>query len=123
MFYSPRHLTFIMVFMDIYVDNKIYWSYLKATKPIVPTYAGGSMSDIGQYITQYSWSSWILLMNLPTPGAYYAYGGGMHPGYFGETDITRGGNKMLLTWTSPTGLNAASVGTQYSMMSAVATWS
>ena len=121
-FYSPRHLTFIMVFMDVYIDNKIYWQYLKATKPIIPTYAGGDDDDIAQYLTQYSWSGWTLLMNLPTPAQYYTYGAGMHAGYFGQKDITRGGTKMLLTWTAPTGKNGASASTGYSMMSAVATW-
>lgn len=121
-FYSPRHLTFIMVFQDGYVDNKLYWKYLEATKPILPTYAGGKDSDIAQYLTEYSWSAEILLFDLPIPATSYTYGGGMHPGYFGVDDITRGGNMMLVSWTSPTGDNAASAKTGYAIDTATVTW-
>lgn len=121
-FYSPRHLTFIMVYMNNYVDNTLYWRYLKAPQPILPDYAGGNQTDIAQYLTKYTWSSQYTLMKLPTPAASFTYAGGAQLGYFGENDITRGGNQMLFTWTAPTGKAGGTTQTEYLFQSASATF-
>lgn len=73
-FYSPRHLTFIMVFQNVYCDNNIYWRWLRASKPILPTYAGGSWDDMVEAITMYSWGPSAVLMALPAPASGYTYG-------------------------------------------------
>lgn len=104
------------------VDNKIQWRYLEATKPILPTYAGGNDIDIANWLTVYKWSAPQTLYQIPSPPTSYAYGGGMHPGYFAATDITNGGTDMLLSWTWPNGQSAASLGGGYSIQTAKITW-
>lgn len=121
-FYSPRHLTFIMVFQNIYCDNNIYMRYLRPAKPILPTYAGGSQDDIASLLTTSSWGPTIVLLSLPAAGSGYTYGGGAHMGYFGADDITRGGNKMLLSWTAPTGQAGGSLATSYATLTAAVTF-
>jgi hypothetical protein len=59
--YSPRHLTFIAVYMNAYTDNTFYAKYLNAPKPILPQWAGGDEADIVQFVTQYPWSTQILV--------------------------------------------------------------
>lgn len=75
-FYSPRHLTFIMIFQNVYCDNNIYWRYLKPSAPILPTYAGGTQDDIVEWITKSSWGPTSVLLSLPAAGSGYTYGGG-----------------------------------------------
>ena len=120
-FYSPRHLTFIMVFMNNYVDNTIYWRFLRGP-PIVPTYAGGNATDIAQYIYQYPWSGQGTLIKT-TPRTSFSYDGGATLGYFGADDISRGGNKMLLSWTEPNGYAANGNLTGYYLGTAMVTFS
>lgn len=121
-FYSPRHLTFIAVYMNAYTDNTFWAHYLDAPKPILPQWAGGEEADIVQFVTKYPWGKQFLIFNQPPPAKSYNYGGGMNMGYFGANDVTRGGNKMLLHWTHPTGLEAGSASTGFELQSAVVTW-
>lgn len=108
--------------MDYYTDNSFYWMYLKAPA-LTPGYAGGSMEDFVEAMYTYTWSSAVLLFKAPAPSTSYNYGGGMHQGYFGDDDILNGGNRMLLTWTHPTGKNAMSATTGYQLVSAEVQWS
>ena len=120
LFYSPRHLTFIIVYMTGWVDNKFYYRYLNSTEAILPPYAGGDPSvDFVENIVKYPWSTEQLLYAAPAPGnGQYIYSGGVHQGYFGEDDITNGGKRMLLSWTAPTGLNPATLKSEYQTMTA-----
>lgn len=122
-FYSPRHLTFIAVYFDQYVDNDFYWRYLDADKPILPSWAGGGDDDIAELLVQYSWAKAQLLFQTPPPSKSYNYGGGLNKGYFGANDITNGGDQMLLHWDHPTNLAAGSAETGFDFASAVVTWS
>lgn len=97
-FYSPKHRTWLMVYMTPYADNTVYWKYLKAPHAI--TLNGGY--DEVETITQYPWSASQLLFKIPYGGSY-AYGGGMYRGYYEGQDITEGGGSMLYGWTQPTG--------------------
>jgi hypothetical protein len=118
MFYSPRHLTFIIVYMTGYADNTFYFRYLNAPSAILPPYAGGDPAvDFVENIVKYGWSQEQTLYKAPTPkNGKYVYAGGVHQGYFGADDITNGGSKMLLSWTSPTGENPATLDSEYQIM-------
>lgn len=118
-FYSPRHQTFIMIWEDDYIDNKFLWSYLEADQPLVPAYDG---TDFVENILNYSWAPTQTLFQAPAPPTGYAYSGGIQMGYFEENDITNGGTQMLITWTAPSGQDAASMAGGYSLMSATITW-
>lgn len=124
-FYSPRHLTFICVYMTIYADSTFYYRYLLADQGILPPFApgGDSSSDYVSNILQYSWSEEFALYDTGTglSGAY-TYAGGVHQGYFGQDDITNGGSKMMLSWTAPTGLDPASEKSEYQIITAEINW-
>lgn len=121
LFYSPRHLTFIMVYMTIYVDNTFYYRFLNSSFPIIPPYGPGSdkSSDFVENIVRQPWSPEQVLYRVPKPAQSYAYAGSVHQGYFSTDDITNGGAKMLLSWTAKTGLNAASPASGYSINTAL----
>jgi hypothetical protein len=115
-FYSPRHLTFIIVYMSIYADNTMYYRYLMAPNAILPPYApgGNKGSDPADYLVQYPWSQeQVLFKNTPGLTGKYSYAGGVHANYFGVDDIVNGGTKMLLSWTAPTGQDPASEVSEY----------
>ena len=123
MFYSPHHATFIMVYLTPYADNTFYWRYLKADHAILPPYAGGdSSADYVENIVKYNWSEEEVLYQAATPSAGgYIYGGSVHAGYFGDDDITKGGTRILLSWTEHTGKDAATPDTGYAHMTAAVT--
>ncbi|KAB8356654.1 hypothetical protein FH972_024231 [Carpinus fangiana] len=105
-FYSPRHLTYVMVFQTPFADNNFYWRYLQVPKPIKPTYAGGSEADLAENLHKYKWSPATLLFQAPKPAdGLYVYAGGVSMGYFDKDDIVNGGTKMLLQWTAPLAAN------------------
>jgi len=120
-FYSPYHKTFINVYADRYIDNQILWRYLQVPSGgITPKYDG---SDFYANIFNYPWSNVQTLLHAPTPGnGQYIYSSGPNLGYFEDDDITNGGNKMLLTWTAPTGQGGESPATAYALPAAVVTW-
>lgn len=121
-FYSPRHLTFLMIFMDGFSDNRLQYRYL-ISPPIVPTFAGGSAADVGDYLAMgYKWSAPQVLVQIETPPTGYAYGGGMQPGYFGVDDVVNGGSRMLVSWTWPNGKAANTLGGGLGFRTAVVTW-
>ncbi|KAL9617084.1 MAG: hypothetical protein Q9160_008114 [Pyrenula sp. 1 TL-2023] len=121
LFYSPRHLTFIMVYMTAYADNTFYYRYLSSPSAILPPYApgGNNSTDIAENIVRLPWSTEQVLYRVPTPAKSYAYAGSVHQGYFGTDDITTGGTKMLISWTANTGLDAAAPKGGYAIMTAV----
>ena len=124
-FYSPRHLTFIAVYLTAYVDNKFYYRYLKADTAILPPFAprGDEAADYVENILKYEWSDEFLLYSAP-PGldGKYIYSGGVHQGYYGSDDITNGGSKMLLSWTAPTGLLPSTLTSEYQIITAEVYW-
>ncbi|MCJ1474564.1 hypothetical protein MMC13_003223 [Lambiella insularis] len=124
-FYSPRHLTFICVYMTIYADSTFYYRYLLAGQAILPPFApgGDSSSDYVANILQYNWSDEIPLYKTGSGlNGAYTYAGGVHQGYFGQDDITNGGSKMMLSWTAPTGLDPASETSEYQIVTAEIAW-
>ena len=125
LFYSPRHLTFIIVYMTTYADSTFYYRYLDASQSIVPPFGpgGDNTSDYVENIVKYSWSEeQVLYKASPGLGGKYAYSGGVHQGYYGTDDITNGGSKMLISWTSPTGLDPSSDDSEYQIITAEVDW-
>lgn len=125
LFYSPRHLTFIIVYMTVYADSIFYYRYLRADGAILPPGApgGNQSSDYVENLTKYHWSEETVLYKAPLGLAKtYAYSGGVHQGYYGTKDITNGGTKMLLSWTAPTGQNPASLNSEYQIVTAEIDW-
>ncbi|MCJ1309273.1 hypothetical protein MMC25_002932 [Agyrium rufum] len=124
-FYSPRHLTFVAVYMTIYADSTFYYRYLQSEKAIIPPYApgGDSTSDYVELLTQYDWSDEQVLYKAATGlSGKYIYSGGVHQAYFGTNDITNGGSKMLLSWTAPTGLDPSTLTSEYQIITAEIDW-
>lgn len=124
-FYSPRHLTFIMVYLNGNVDNTFYFRYLKADHAILPPGATGGdpSADYVEALVAHPWSeAQVLYKASPGLSGKYIYAGGVHQGYFGDSDITNGGTKMLLSWTAPTGLNPASETSEYQLLTADIDW-
>ena len=124
-FYSPRHLTFIAVYLTSYVDNTFYYRYLETDVAIRPPYApGGNVADdFVANILKFKWSEQTLLYKAsPGLSGKYIYSGGVHQGYYGSDDITNGGSKMLLSWTAPTGLNPSAFESEYQTVTAEVDW-
>ena len=124
-FYSPRHLTFIAVYMTIYADSTFYYRYLLADHAIFPGFApgGDSTQDYVANLFKYKWSSeQVLYKASPGITGKYAYAGGVHAGYYGANDITNGGSRMLLSWTAPTGQDPASAISEYQIVTAEVDW-
>ena len=124
-FYSPRHLTFIIVYLTVYADSTFYYRYLQADQAILPPYApGGDPSeDYVENLLKYDWSEeQVLYKASPGLSGKYIYGGGLHQGYYGANDITNGGSKMLLSWTAPTGQDPGSEVSEYQVVTAEVDW-
>ncbi|KAL9611503.1 MAG: hypothetical protein Q9167_003862 [Letrouitia subvulpina] len=120
-FYSPRHLTFIAVYLTIYADNVFYYRYLKADTAILPPFApgGDKNSDYVENLLKYEWSDeQVLYKAKPGLGGKYIYSGGVHLGYFGSNDISNGGSRILLSWTAPTGKEPSTVTSEYQIITA-----
>ena len=80
-FYSPRHLTFIVLYMTIYADSTFYYRYLLADQAILPGFApgGDSSSDYVANILQYNWSNEMVLYKTGTGlSGKYTYSEGVH---------------------------------------------
>lgn len=124
LFYSPHHKTFIVVYLTPHADNTFYYRYLQASEPITPSYAADNDQiapeyDFVEQIVAHPWSEEQVLYKADTPPAgNYIYAGSVHAGYFGDDDITKGGTKMLLSWTEHTGEDAASPKSGYAHMTA-----
>lgn len=120
-FYSPRHLTFIAVYLTVYADSTFYYRYLKADRAIMPGYGpgGDQNSDCVENLLKYEWSDeQVLYKAKPGLGGSFIYSGGIHTRYFGSDDIANGGSRMLLSWTAPTGQNPASSVSEYQIVTA-----
>ncbi|KAL8866591.1 MAG: hypothetical protein Q9174_006212 [Haloplaca sp. 1 TL-2023] len=120
-FYSPRHMTFIAVYLTNYADSTFYYRYLEADRAIMPSYApGGDPNvDCAEYLLRYDWSEeQVLYKAQPGLSGAFIYSGGVHLQYFGSDDISNGGSRMLLSWTSPTGQNPGSLNAEYQIVTA-----
>lgn len=124
-FYSPYHLTFIMVYLSVYCDSTFYYRYLLAPSAIYPPFHPSSTSsspnntDYVESIVHHPWSDEQVLYKATKPaGGEYIYAGSVHARYYGAEDITMGGTKMLLSWTANTGEKAASVDSGYAIITA-----
>ncbi|KAL8904984.1 MAG: hypothetical protein Q9207_002907 [Kuettlingeria erythrocarpa] len=120
-FYSPRHMTFIAVYLTIYADSTFYYRFLNASHAIVPSYApgGDKNSDCAENLLKYGWSDeQVLYKAKPGLAGSFIYSGGVHTRYFGSDDIVNGGTRMLLSWTAPTGQNPASAVSEYQIVTA-----
>lgn len=124
-FYSPRHLTFIAVYLTIYADSTFYYRYLEADQAIIPPYApgGDKSSDFVENILKYTWSKEQVLYKSATGlSGKYIYSGGVHANYYGSNDVINGGSKMLLSWTAPTGLDPSTQTSEYQIVTAEVQW-
>ena len=124
-FYSPRHLTFIIVYLTKYADSTFYYRYLQSDKAILPPYTKGGdpKSDYVELLTKFPWSDErVLYKAQPGLNGKYVYSGGVHQGYYGTDDITNGGTKMLISWTAPTGQDPASINSEYQLVTAEVDW-
>ncbi|KAL8989211.1 MAG: hypothetical protein Q9177_001859 [Variospora cf. flavescens] len=120
-FFSPRHMTFIAVYLTKYADSTFYYRYLIAPNAIIPGYApgGDKNSDYAENLLKYDWSEEQVLYKAQTGlGGSFIYSGGVHTRYFGSDDIVNGGSRMLLSWTAPTGQTPASAVTEYQIVTA-----
>lgn len=120
-FYSPRHMTFIAVYLTIYADSTFYYRYLRAPHAIVPSYApGGDKNfDCAEDLLKYEWSDeQVLYKAKPGLSGSFIYSGGVHLRYFGSDDVANGGSRMLLSWTAPTGQNPVSAVSEYQIVTA-----
>ncbi|KAL8837867.1 MAG: hypothetical protein Q9170_002342 [Blastenia crenularia] len=120
-FYSPRHVTFIAVYLTIYADSTFYYRYLKADHAIMPSYApgGDGTSDCVEALLKYGWSDeQVLYKSQPGLKGSFIYSGGIHTRYFGSDDVANGGSRMLLSWTAPTGQNPGSAESEYQIVTA-----
>lgn len=124
-FYSPRHLTFIAVYLTIYADSTFYYRYLEADQAIIPPYApgGDKSSDFVENILKYTWSKEQVLYKAATGlSGKYIYSGGVHANYYGSNDVINGGSRMLLSWTAPTGLDPSTQTSEYQIVTAELQW-
>lgn len=124
-FYSPRHLTFIAVYLNHYADSTFYYRYLMADSAIFPPYApnGNKDEDIVENFVKYKWSDeYVLYKAAPGISGDFIYAGGVHQQYYGPDDIANGGSKMLLSWTAPTGQDASTLASEYQIVTAEIHW-
>ena len=119
--YSPFHRTFIMVYVTPKADNTFYYRYLNTSTPINPAYEGGT-DAYAEALVKNSWSEEKKLYNTAAPCELFIYAGGVHAGYFGDEGITKGGTKMLISWTQHTCQDASSAASGYAHMTAVVTF-
>lgn len=120
-YYSPRHQTFIAVYLTIYADSTFYYRYLKADHAIIPCYApgGDKTSDFAENLLKYKWSDeQVLYKAKPGLSGAFIYAGGIHTRYFGSDDVVNGGTRLLLSWTAPTGKNPGSADSEYQIVTA-----
>ncbi|CAL8576114.1 hypothetical protein XPA_002007 [Xanthoria parietina] len=120
-YYSPRHQTFIAVYLTIYADSTFYYRFLKADHAIIPCYApgGDKTSDYAENLLKYKWSEeQVLYKAKPGLSGAFIYAGGIHTRYFGSDDVVNGGTRLLLSWTAPTGKNPGSADSEYQIVTA-----
>jgi hypothetical protein len=125
--YSPHHKTFLMVYLTPHADNTFYYRYLQSSSPIIPAYDkssnAGNQYDYVEELVKHTWSEEQILFKANKPPAgNYIYAGSIHSGYFGDDDITKGGKKMLISWTEKTGFDAATPKSGYAHVTAGIEW-
>lgn len=124
-FYSPRHLTFIAVYLNHYADSTFYYRHLVADSAIIPPYApgGNQDEDIVENVLKYKWSDEAVLYKAAQGmNGHYIYAGGVHREYYGSDDIANGGSKMLISWTAPTGQDPSTLASEYQIITAEIDW-
>lgn len=112
-FFSRLHGTFIFVYMNGHVDSTFYYRKLLVPKPIEAPFpaipkSSSEWDALAENIWKHPWSTeeTILLKTVPHQDTGFNYAGSVARGFFGEDDISEGGNKLLLTWTIRTGRRA-----------------
>ncbi|RMZ79625.1 hypothetical protein DV737_g3326, partial [Chaetothyriales sp. CBS 132003] len=100
--YAPYYQTLAMVYLGNMADNTFYYRFCQP-RNIIPAYEQHGQSDWAEAIKSCNWTAREVLYVTPRPQREFIYAGGVHAGYYGEDDITNGGQKMLISWTSKTG--------------------
>ena len=108
MVYNPKANTFIMIYTVFPPDNKFYYRellpYPGTLNGVFPPYESYGDDHWADTIVSGKWDGEAsLLYQVKDPPVGTMYAGGIHAGYFGDEDITNGGNSILLTWTEHTG--------------------
>ncbi|RMZ84152.1 hypothetical protein DV738_g550, partial [Chaetothyriales sp. CBS 135597] len=119
--YAPYYQTLIMIYITNMADNTFYYRVCQPGQ-IIPPYQEHGRSDWGEFMLSCNWTAREVLYETPTPQREFSYAGGVHAGYYGDDDITNGGHKMLISWTSKTGESAASPDAGYAHNTASVNW-
>jgi hypothetical protein len=111
--YLPKSSTFLMIYTTYPPDNKFYFRELLphpgTTEGTFPPYTGFGYSDVNyaDTIMTGKWASEGAVLYEVHPEVAMMYASGVHAGYFGEEDVTNGGDSILLSWTEQTGKSGA----------------
>lgn len=111
--FSKLHGTFLLIYMNGKVDSTFYYRKLLTPTPIVAPFSAVPLDSpeydaFVEHLFKHPWSTEeeVLLKTVPHIEGEYNYAGSIATGYFGEEDIANGGHKLLLTWTSRSGMRA-----------------
>ena len=119
--YAPGYQTLIMMYLTNMPDNTFYYRFCKPRNIVAPYEPSGN-SDWAEAIHSCDWTDRGILYVAPTPQREFIYAGGVHAGYYGNDDITFGGDKMLISWTEKTGADASSPDANYAHKTAYVNW-
>ncbi|RMD40985.1 hypothetical protein DV735_g4152, partial [Chaetothyriales sp. CBS 134920] len=119
--YAPYYQTLIMIYITNMADNTFYYRFCQQGD-IIPPYQEHGQSDWGEAMMSCNWTASEVLYVTPKPPREFSYAGGVHAGYYGDDDITNGGQKMLISWTSKTGESADSPDAGYAHNTASVNW-
>jgi hypothetical protein len=119
--YSPKAKTFIMIYLVYPPDNTFYWRQLypehDMTTGVLPPYMPRGDVHWADKIVTGKWDTVDnVLYKAPQPARGFIYAGGVHAGYFGDDDITNGGEAVLISWTEHTGQPGESSESGYAHM-------
>lgn len=106
--YMPKSRTFMMIYTVFPPDNTFYYRqlypYSDHKRGVHPPYEQYGDEQWGDTIVTGEWEEdQHVLYKVPDPAVGRMYAGGVHAGYYGNEDITNGGDSILLTWTEHTG--------------------
>jgi hypothetical protein len=121
--YMPKSATFMMIYTVFPPDNKFYWRQLYPHPGthigVYPPYKQYGDDHWADTMLTGDWESKAhVLYTVPDPAVGSMYAGGVHAGYFGNEDITNGGDSILLTWTEHTGKSGDAPESGYAIKSA-----
>ena len=108
MVYMPKAYTFMMIYTVYPPDNKFYYRELLphpgTDNGAYPPYGPSGDDHWADTIVTGKWDAdATCLHTVPDPAVGSMYAGGVHSGYFGDEDLTNGGDSILLAWTEHTG--------------------